>query len=125
MLATIAAERDAGIARFEAAEDLAALETAQTAILGRKSTFSEVQRSLGPLGPDERRDVGKLANDARRALTDAYELRKAALNAVAETAFLAGDSLDLTLPGRRPRQGSMHPLSIVERELVRVFTSLG
>ncbi|MEA2521461.1 MAG: phenylalanyl-tRNA synthetase alpha chain [Actinomycetota bacterium] len=125
MLATIAAERDAGIARFEAADDLAALETAQTATLGRKSTFSEVQRSLGPLGPDERREVGKLANDARRALTDAYELRKATLNAVAETAFLAADSLDLTLPGRRPRRGSLHPLSIVERELVRVFTSLG
>ena len=47
------------------------------------------------------------------------------MDAIAETALLAADAMDLSLPGRRPRHGSFHPLTIVERELVQVFTSLG
>jgi phenylalanyl-tRNA synthetase alpha chain len=125
MRTVLEAERDRGVSLFELAEDLASLERAQTEILGRKSPFSEIQRSLGTLDPDERRDVGKLANEARQTLNDAFEGKRAALDAVAETALLAADALDLSLPGRRPRHGSFHPLTIVERELVRVFTSLG
>ena len=40
-------------------------------------------------------------------------------------AQLAADRIDVTLPGRRPRPGSLHPLTLVEREIVDVFTSLG
>jgi phenylalanyl-tRNA synthetase alpha chain len=38
---------------------------------------------------------------------------------------LEADRIDMTLPGRRPRQGSLHPLTLVEREVVAVFTSMG
>src|SRR3954449_10049634 len=38
---------------------------------------------------------------------------------------LAADRIDTTLPGRRPRPGSLHALTLVEREIVDVFTSLG
>jgi phenylalanyl-tRNA synthetase alpha chain len=125
MRTVLEAERDRGIARFQGAEDLASLEAAHTAVLGRRSAFSEVQRSLGALSADERRDVGKLANEARQALTEALDLKRRSLESVAEAAMLAADTLDMSLPGRRPRPGSLHPLTIVERELVRVFTSLG
>jgi len=39
--------------------------------------------------------------------------------------MLERDRVDVTLPGRRPRPGSLHPLSIVEREIVEVFTRMG
>src|SRR5205085_3654400 len=42
-----------------------------------------------------------------------------------EEELLEDDRLDMTLPGRRPRPGSLHPLSIVERQLVKIFTRLG
>ena len=125
MQAVLQTERDRGIASFEQAQDLAALELAQTAVIGRKSPFSEIQRSLGSLSPQERRDVGTVANEARRSLSDAFDAKRSALEAIAETALLAADALDLSLPGRRPRHGSLHPLTIVERQLVQVFTSLG
>jgi phenylalanyl-tRNA synthetase alpha chain len=47
------------------------------------------------------------------------------LQLVAEAALLEADRIDLTLPGRRPRTGSLHPLTIVEREIVEVFLRLG
>ena len=125
MRTVLQSERDRGISLYQQAEDPGSLEAAQTVVLGRKSAFSEIQRSLGALDPAERRDVGKIANEARQALTEAFDARRSAMDAIAETALLAADAMDLTLPGRRPRHGSFHPLTIVERELVRVFTSLG
>jgi phenylalanyl-tRNA synthetase alpha chain len=125
MRRTLETERDRGVARFEAAASIEELDSAQVEVLGRKAPFSQVQKALGGLSHEERREVGMLANEARAALTAALEMRREALVFEAEGALLEGDGVDLSLPGRRPRAGSLHPLTIVEREIVGVFTSLG
>jgi len=125
LLRTFATERDRGVARFEHAATLDELELAQVDVMGRKSTLSAAQKALGGLSEEERRSVGKAANDTRTALTGTLERRREELRSAAETLLLRADGIDLTLPGRRPRPGSLHPLSVVERELVEVFTNLG
>jgi phenylalanyl-tRNA synthetase alpha chain len=119
------AERARGVERFASAVTLDELEAARTDVLGRKSPMSQAQRALGALDEDERREIGKIANDVRAALQGALEARRLGLEADAETELLRADRVDLSLPGRRPRTGSLHPLAIAEGELVRVFTSLG
>ena len=119
------AERERGLALFAEAEDAEALEAAQTAVLGRRAPFSAIQRALGAMGDDDRRVVGKAANDVRAALVAAFEERRDALREVEEHALLDADRIDLTLPGRRPRPGSLHPLTLVERAVVGVFQRMG
>ena len=106
-----------------AAPTLEALEAAQTAVMGRQSRFGELQRVAGLDGrggpPDRRR---RRQRGPRGAAAAAAETA-AALEAVAEEALLAADRLDLTLPGRRPRPGSLHPLTLAEHEIVDIFTS--
>ena len=68
---------------------------------------------------------GRLANETRETLQAALAGRREALERLAEDALLETDGLDMSLPGRAPRVGSFHPLTIVEREAVGVFTSLG
>ncbi len=118
-------ERERGIALAAEASDLEALEGAQTAVLGRKTRFSEAQRSLGGLPHEQRKELGMLANEVREGLVAVFAARRDELGAAAETALLAADRVDLTLPGRRPPEGSLHPLTLVEREIVEVFTRLG
>jgi phenylalanyl-tRNA synthetase alpha chain len=125
MLRSLAAERDRGIELFERADTLEVLEAAQVEIMGRRSELSSIQRSLGTLDDAERRRVGQATNEARAALQRALDARRTALERRAEDALLEGDRLDMTLPGRAPRVGSRHPLTIVERRLVEVFTGLG
>jgi phenylalanyl-tRNA synthetase alpha chain len=125
LLRTFDRERTRGLARFAEARNLEQLEAAQVEILGRKSALSGAQKALGGLSEDDRRAVGKVANDVRVALNTALEARREGLRSEAEAVLLEADRVDLTLPGRRPRTGSPHPLTIVERELVGVFTSLG
>jgi phenylalanyl-tRNA synthetase alpha chain len=125
MLDVLDRERERGFRAFSEAAALSDLETAQVTILGRKAPFSEVQRALGALGSDERRSVGRVVNETRAALQRALAARRAELEAAAEEALLVADRVDLSLPGRRLRSGSLHPLSHVEDEIVDIFLRLG
>ena len=118
-------ERARGLALIAEAASPEQLERAKIAVLGRKAPYSEVQRALGSLGEDDRRIAGKLANEVREALGAALEDRRAELGREEEGRLLAADRLDVTLPGRRLRVGSLHPLTIVEYEIVEIFTRMG
>ena len=118
-------ELESGAAAISQASALAELEGAQVRFLGRKSPWSEVQRSLGKIAEADRKNVGKRSNEVREALTAAIEQRRAELGGRAEAGLLEADRVDVTLPGRRPRPGSRHPLTIVEDEIVDVFVRMG
>jgi phenylalanyl-tRNA synthetase alpha chain len=118
-------EHTRGRAALTVASTVDELDAAQVAVLGRKSPFGQLQRALGTLPNDDRREVGARVNEIRADLQQTLDARRSELGAVAEQARLAADRIDVTLPGRRPRPGSLHPLTLVEREIVEVFTSLG
>jgi phenylalanyl-tRNA synthetase alpha chain len=125
MLRSLEHERERGLRAFSEASTMAELEAMLVSILGRKAPFSDVQRAVGSLEPDERRSVGRAVNETRAALQEAADGRRAELEATAEEALLAADRIDLSLPGRRSRQGSLHPLSLAEDAIVDIFLRLG
>ena len=125
MVTQLEAELARGRAAFEAATTLEELEAAQVSVLGRKAPFSQLQRGLGSLEEAQRRTVGARVNAVRAALTDSLEARRAEFREAADSTLLEADRIDLSLPGRRPRAGSLHPLTLVEREVIEVFVSLG
>ena len=94
-------------------------------MLGRKAPFGQLQRGLGSLDEAQRRTVGARVNAVRTGLTDSLEARRAEFRDAADSALLEADRIDLSLPGRRPRSGSLHPLTLVEREVIEVFVRLG
>ena len=125
MLEQLESELARGRAAFEAATTLEELEAAQVSVLGRKAPFSQLQRGLGSLEEAQRRTVGARVNAVRAALTDSLEARRAEFRDAADSTLLEADRIDLSLPGRRPRSGSLHPLTLVEREVIEVFVRLG
>jgi phenylalanyl-tRNA synthetase alpha chain len=125
MLRSLDDERERGLRAFSEAATMTELEAALVSVLGRKSPFSEVQRAVGSLAPDERKSVGSVVNETRAALQLAADARRAELEAEAEGALLVADRVDLSLPGRRPKRGSLHPLSLAEDAIVDIFLRLG
>ncbi|HET7869332.1 MAG TPA: phenylalanine--tRNA ligase subunit alpha [Actinomycetota bacterium] len=118
-------ERERGLSMIARADSSEALETAKVTVLGRKSPFSQVQRSLGSFGQEDRKRLGMATNELRDALQAAVDERRRVLAGVEEARLLEGDWIDVTLPGRRLRTGSLHPLTIVEEEMVGIFTRMG
>jgi phenylalanyl-tRNA synthetase alpha chain len=103
-----------------------AVEAVRLKYLGRKDgLFTKLLQTLPSLAPAERKDVGRLANEAKRALEEALE---------GKTKFLEGEKLartlsqgaeDLTLPGTPLARGGLHPLTKVQDEIVAIFQRLG
>ena len=114
-----------GRALIAAAGTVEALEEAKVALLGRKAPISAVQSSLGSFPPDVRRDVGRRTNEVFAELRAALEVRRVEIEEGGDLERLEADRVDVTLPGRRLRGGSLHPLTIVEAEIVDIFTRIG
>jgi phenylalanyl-tRNA synthetase alpha chain len=119
-----ALEREA-TAAIEAAGSSAELEQVRVTFLGRNGKLTQLLRSLGQLPPEQRKEIGFEANRAKAKLEARFG---SALEASAESERLAQRAqarLDLTLPGRRPPLGGIHPLSRVRDEIVSIFVGLG
>jgi phenylalanyl-tRNA synthetase alpha chain len=114
--------RQAAIAGFQAAGDLATLERERGAILGSNGRFTVLLKQLGTLPREERPAVGKALNTAKTELEAALEARRIALESAGDT---SAPVTDLTLPGRRRPLGRLHPLTLVTDDIVRSFRKLG
>jgi phenylalanyl-tRNA synthetase alpha chain len=101
------------------------LESLRVKYLGRSGALTQILKSLGTLPAEERPAVGAAANEAKRELEALLEARVAQTLAGERRRRRARERPDLTLPGRRPPQGSLHPLTQVRDEIVAVFMGLG
>jgi phenylalanyl-tRNA synthetase alpha chain len=119
------AELERGRALIAGASTPEALEEADRAVLGRKAPLSQIGRDLGGLPDDARRQVGQRMHEVREALRTDLADRRAAFEAEREASLLQADQVDITLPGRRNRLGSLHPLIATEYRIVDIFTRMG
>jgi len=112
-------------AAVAAAQSSSELEAIRVGVLGRQGSLTQLLRSLGSLPAEERPLVGAAANEAKRELEGLLDARLAATAAAERQAERSRRRLDLTLPGRRPPKGSLHPLTRVHDEIVAIFAGLG
>jgi phenylalanyl-tRNA synthetase alpha chain len=115
----------AGRAAIADAGDLDTLRAAEQRHVARRSPLGDVQRALGGLDHDARRRLGQRVNQARAELTAALAARQAQLEAARDAALLEAERVDVTLPGRVPPRGAIHPLSRTVDEVVDIFVGLG
>ena len=108
-----------------AAPDENALVQVRARLLGRSGTLTAGLRGLGALPAAERAGRGQALNHAKQRIEAAVAEREQALAAVARAASLGSAGLDVTLPARGPAPGHLHPLTLVEQELVEIFTGFG
>ncbi len=121
----IDALRQRALSAVAAAGDEGALEALRVELLGKKGEVSLRMRSLGAMPPEERMRVAPALNALRDEAAAALAARKAALQDAALDARLAAEWLDVTLPARERRQGTLHPIARVWEEVVAIFAAMG
>ena len=121
-LAKIRAE---ALAAMEAAQDSAALDALRVQYLGKKGELTAVLKMMGKLSPEERPQMGQLANDVRAALERALEERGRELEAAALERRLKEEAVDVTIPGKAVSLGHKHPMSIALDEIKEIFIGMG
>jgi phenylalanyl-tRNA synthetase alpha chain len=108
-----------------AAADESALEEVRVTALGKKGEISLRMRELGGMAPDQRAAAGASLNILRDEIDSALRARKAALADAALDERLRSEWLDVTLPVRPRRQGTIHPVSQVTEEVTAIFADMG
>ena len=107
------------------ARDEAELEALRVQAVGKKGEISLKMRELGRMTPEERKTVGPALNALKDEINSALAARKAALADAALDARLRDEWLDVTLPARPRRAGTIHPVSQVTEEVTAIFADMG
>ena len=82
-------------------------------------------KGMGKLSKEERPIIGKLANEVRASLTEAFEAKKNALDTQHQEQQLKAEAVDITLPGRKPAFGKAHPVMQTLDRIEAIFTQMG
>jgi phenylalanyl-tRNA synthetase alpha chain len=108
------------LAAIAGAADADALEAVRIQYLARSGSWPKLLEGMARVPGDQKPIVGKAANEAKAAITQAFDTRKADLTAAAESA-----DFDPTLPGRYEAPGSLHPVLQVRDRAIEIFRRLG
>ena len=117
--------RDEAAAALANAKTTPETEAWYAEFLGRKGKMTTLLRELGQLSREERPLVGKTANEVKTVLESALQERQAALAQAEMDAALAAEGIDVTMPGRRPQVGKLHPTNQAVREIVGILQQMG
>ncbi|SMX45278.1 phenylalanine--tRNA ligase subunit alpha [Actibacterium lipolyticum] len=107
------------------AADEAALEELRVQAVGKKGEVSLKMRELGKMTPEQRQVAGPALNALKDEINSALAAKKSALADAALDERLRTEWLDVTLPGRGRRQGTIHPVSQVTEEVTAIFADMG
>lgn len=117
--------------RKQALEELACLQTPKeledfrVRLLGKKGEVTGLLRGMGAVSAEERPQMGQLINQLRAELENALTEREQTILSALKEKQLKEETIDVTLPGTKTKNGGLHPLNIVLNDLVDIFQSMG
>jgi phenylalanyl-tRNA synthetase alpha chain len=113
------------LAAVENADDLKALDQIRVEYLGKKGAITQQAKTLGKLSAEERPAAGQKINEAKGKVELAINARRDDLERVAIEQKLAGESIDVTLPGRGQDLGGLHPVTRTLQRIEQFFGKAG
>lgn len=110
---------------LEAAADGKALEDVRVKFLGKKGELTAILKQMGGLSAEERPQMGQLANKVRADIESAVSERGAQLKELLEAKRIKEETIDVTMPGKAPRVGKLHPLNKTLEQVEEIFLGMG
>ena len=117
--------REASIQAILESTDAESLEALRVRYLGKKGELTGILRQMGKLSAEERPAMGQLANQLRGDIEAAIEQRRAELSAAMMERKLEGETVDVSLPGKKPELGHKHPMYNVLDQIKDIFIGMG
>lgn len=111
--------------KIKNAENSKMLEDIRVQVLGKKGELTSLLKMLGELSNELRPKMGALINEAKQNITQEIEQYSAKLKQKEQEEKFLKEKIDITLPGRKPKCGTKHPIRIVQDEIERIFLGMG
>jgi phenylalanyl-tRNA synthetase alpha chain len=111
--------------KIEKAEKIEELEQYKVQYLGKKGEITGILRGMGSLPPEERPLIGERANLVKEEIQKAITEKVTLLEEKILEEKLGREKIDISLPGIKREIGGLHPLTIVQREIQKIFIGMG
>jgi phenylalanyl-tRNA synthetase alpha chain len=124
--ARFTSEAGSGLSSLKDAEaELRSLAELRVRHAGKKSAIAASKKLIGRVPAEQRASFGQLVQTTEAQITESISAAELALKTFIEIARTARESIDVTIPGRRPRAGHLHPITLMRQRIEDIFVSLG
>lgn len=113
------------ISAIMSASTLDELNDVRVKYVGKSGDLTLLLRNMKNVSAEERPLIGKAVNAARDKINDSLESKTEELEKIAIQNKLNDEKIDITLDGKRLKQGTLHPCSLVINEVLDIFTQMG
>ncbi len=106
-------------------EKLAELADLKAKYLGKSGRITELTKNMKDLSPEERKSVGMISNTLKNEVTEILENKENEINNAILNEKLKSEEIDITLPSKRVKRGSKHPMTRITEQFEDLFVSMG
>ncbi len=111
--------------QLQSVQSVEALEELRIKYLGKKGELTAILKGMGKLTAEERPIIGALANEVREYLTSEIDNKKSEMLAAIRNEKLKAEVIDISMPGKKPEIGNLHPLTKVLDEFKDIVIGMG
>ena len=94
-------------------------------ILGKKGEFTDIMKGMADIAAEKIAEFGKKTNEIKNMLNENFDIKLNELKEKAKQERIKNEIIDITLPGRKPDEGSLHPLTKTVMEIKEIVSTMG
>lgn len=113
------------LADLDGVSNSEAVEALKIKYMGKKGLVTSMLKGMGALPPEERPAAGQAINGLKNELADLLQQKEQQIKMMERQRKLEAETIDVTMPGKKPAIGKRHPLSLVRRQIEDIFIGMG
>ena len=125
MLEKLSRLREDVLEKLNNVGNLDELNDLKVKVLGKKGEFTAIMKGMAEIAAEKRAEFGKVTNELKVVLQDRFDEKFNTLKEMAKQERLKNETMDITLPGRKANEGSLHPLTKTVAEIKEIVSDMG
>ena len=125
MLEKLSRLREDVLEKLNNVGNLDELNDLKVKVLGKKGEFTAIMKGMAEIAAKKRAEFGKVTNELKVVLQDRFDEKLNTLKEMAKQERLKNETIDITLPGRKSNEGSLHPLTKTVAEIKEIVSDMG
>ena len=125
MLEKLSRLREDVLEKLNNVGNLDELNDLKVKFLGKKGEFTAIMKGMAEIAAEKRAEFGKVTNELKVVLQDRFDEKFNTLKEMAKQERLKNETIDITLPGRKANEGSLHPLTKTVAEIKEIVSDMG
>lgn len=125
MLEKLSRLREDVLEKLNNVGNLDELNDLKVKVLGKKGGFTAIMKGMAEIAAEKRAEFGKVTNELKVVLQDRFDEKLNTLKEMAKQERLKNETIDITLPGRKANEGSLHPLTKTVAEIKEIVSDMG